>query len=330
MSRDLEAALAVRRGAFRLDAAFTAPGDGITALFGPSGAGKSLLLGALAGFERLESGRVVFDGRVLDDVGLGRRTPPHLREIGIVFQDARLFPHLSVRGNLRYAEARAPQGGGALALEEAAERFDLTALLDRRPRNLSGGEKARVALARAVLARPRLLLLDEPFAALDGVRRRVFVKALRALHEALRIPMIVVTHQIEDVAALADHVVALRAGAVVAAGPLAAATATEAFQALLDARDSGAAAVLRAGEGAAWVRADQVLLAASAPTGLSARHVWPARIASLAQEADGAMLAVLETEAGQALRARVTAEAAAELALAPGRPAWAIVKAHAI
>jgi len=324
----LRAELSLQRGAFRLQAAFEAPLDAITAVFGPSGAGKSLLLAALAGLAGPEATRIALNGRVLDALA------PHRRSVGLVFQDGRLFPHLSVRGNLGYAARRAPPERRRIGFSEVVERFELGPLLDRPVRNLSGGERNRVALARALLAGPELLLLDEPFAALDGRRRQAYLAALREIHAAHGLPMLVVTHQIEDAAALATHLVALQAGRVVAAGLLGEATQSTAFQALLEPRDQGAVLPAGAVAGAqawaagVWLRADAVLLAGEPPRGLSARNVWEARIEGL--EAQGeARLFRLAAPAGPLL-ARVTAQAAHELGLAPGGTVWAIVKAHAL
>ncbi len=315
------------RGAFVLNAQFVAPSDGVTALFGPSGAGKSLTLSLIAGLKRAEAGSVTLADRALSDA------PAHARGVGVVFQDARLFPHLNVRQNLAFAQKRAPRT--LLTLEDAAARFDIAALLERPVRNLSGGEKSRVALARALLSAPDFLLLDEPFAALDGARRAAFLAALRAIHTAFALPMLVVTHQIDDVAALASHVVAMKAGAVVAQGPLAETAATPAFQALLARRDAGAAlpasALRRGGEGggAAWLRADHVLLASEAPRALSARNVFEGAIDAIEVEPDGARLVRTRTPHGAVL-ARVTEDAVRDLALAPGKPVWVIAKAHAL
>ena len=323
----------LRRGAFALSAQFTAPRDGVTALFGASGAGKSLLLSAIAGLSRIERGRIAFGARVLDDVNAGLHVAAHRRGVGLVFQDARLFPHLSVRGNLAFAATRAPAPPD---IDATARAFDIAPLLDRSPRHLSGGERSRVALARAALSAPDLLLLDEPFAALDGARRSEFLATLREMHARLALPMVVVTHQIDDAAALADHLVGLSAGAVTVSGAFAATALTPAFQALLDPRDVGAALAPsafahapRTPAASVWVRADHVLLASEAPRGLSARNVWAGRVVEVKHETSGRRLVHVETTAGGVL-SRITTEAERELGVAPGAPVWAIVKAHAI
>lgn len=321
----LEADIKLTQGRFALDAAFSAP-PGITALFGPSGSGKSTLLLALAGLRPMRGTvRLAGQGR--------EHLPPHRRGIGLVFQDARLFPHRTVRGNLHYAARRAVKPRG---VEEVARFFDIAALLDRPVSNLSGGEKSRVALARALVASPDLLLLDEPFAALDAARRHAFIAVLRAMHRDFALPMLVVSHNIEDVCALAGHVVGLKDGRVAASGPLAETVRRPEFQALLDPRDMGAAlpagglvAGHASGDPALWLRADQVLLAARRPEAISARNVLEGRVLSIAAEEGGSRLVALQTQAGVVL-ARLTAEAVSALALAPDAAAWAVFKAHAL
>jgi molybdate transport system ATP-binding protein len=334
-------ALKVRRGAFNLVADFETPlaeGDeaGITVVFGPSGAGKSMLLTTLAGLNRVDTGKLILGDRVLDDPAAKVRTPPDQRDIGLVFQDARLFPHLSVRGNLDYALKRAPKDRPTINLEQTALQLDISALLDRPVRNLSGGEKSRVALARALLSSPSLLLLDEPFAALDGRRRRAFLALLAEINATRRLPMMVVTHQIEDAAELADHVVVLKEGRVVAAGPTAETMQRAEFLALLDSRDLGARIEARmvSGETASrgrgvWVRADAVMVATEAPRGLSARNVWQGSVRRIDQERDGSVVAWIGTQAGE-IPARITGAAANELRLTVGKPVWAVVKTHAL
>lgn len=334
MNSLLEVEAAVQRGKFGLRAKFAAPLDGVTVVFGPSGAGKSMLLSAVAGLTRLAGGKITLNGRVLDDTASGVRVATHARGIGMLFQDARLFPHLSVRGNLRYADRRRPVGKPAMSLEDVAKRFEVFDLLDRPVRNLSGGEKSRVALARALLSAPDVLLLDEPFAALDGARRRAFIALLGEISREQKLPMMVVTHLIEDAAELGNFVVGLKDGEVVAAGPAKETMASAAFQALLDARDVGArvdGAVVASGQQrrGVWVRADNVLLAATAPHGLSARNVWAGTVADVRREAGGSVLVSVSTDAGYVL-SRITPEAETELAFKTGSPAWAVVKTHAL
>jgi molybdate transport system ATP-binding protein len=322
----LETHLRLTQGSFVLDAEFTAPA-GISALFGPSGAGKSTLLAALAGLKQ-SAGSVRLNGRDVGDI------PPHRRGFGVVFQDARLFPHLTARQNLVYARRRAPHG--RLEPEEVAKFFDIVRLLDRPVGNLSGGEKSRVALARALVSAPDFLLLDEPFAALDGARRRAFIQVLLAAHRQFQIPMLVVSHSIDDAAALASHLVALNEGKVVAQGDFASTALSPAFQALLDPRDIGTAlpqAALQGARGAAvqslWLRADHVLIASEPPLHLSARNILQGRITALAPEDDSSLLVTMETDSGPVL-ARITPEAMRELNLQTKKTAWAVIKAHAV
>lgn len=327
LTADVELAL----GPFRLTAKFTAPGDGITVLFGPSGSGKSSLLSVLAGLRRPDYGAIHLGGRSLDD------TPAHRRGIGLVFQDARLFPHLSVRQNIAYAWKRAPEQTRP-AIAAVAKFFDIAKQLDRPVANLSGGEKSRVALARAVAAAPDFLLLDEPFAALDGARRRAFIQVLADMNRDYRLPMLVVTHDIDDAAALASHLVVLQDGLVVAEGAFAEASRAPVFQALLDRRDTGVAmpaSALRSthdtmGAGRSiWLRADQVLLATEEPRAISARNVLAGEVGAVIAERRDSRLVEVITDAGPVL-SRVTPEAMQDLGLVPGKKAWVLVKAHAI
>jgi len=322
----LSADIKLELGSFRLAAKIAAPGDGITVLFGPSGGGKSTLLSVLAGLRRA-NGTIQLGGHRLD------KRPPHLRGIGLVFQDARLFPHLSVRQNIAYAWKRAPEHKRP-GIEEVAKFFDISAQLDRPVTNLSGGEKSRVALARAVAAAPDFLLLDEPFAALDGQRRRAFIRVLAEMHCNYRLPMMVVTHNIDDAAALATHLVALKDGQVVAEGSFVDTSRMRQFQTLLDIADIGTAipaTSLRSSHGgrSLWLRADQVLLAAEQPRAISARNVLEGEVRAVTPENEGSRLVELETKAGLVL-SRVTPDAADELGLEPGKRAWALVKAHAL
>jgi molybdate transport system ATP-binding protein len=331
MKLDIDIRLAL--GDFRLEARFTAP-DGITVVFGPSGGGKSTLLSAIAGLRRCR-GKIYLGSRTLADCAARLHVPPHKRGLGMVFQDARLFPHLTVRQNIDYAYRRAP-AAQRREVGEVAGFFDIAASLDRPVGNLSGGERSRVALARALVAAPDFLLLDEPFAALDGKRRRSFISTLLEMHRTYGLPMLVVTHDIDDAAALGSHLVGLRDGRVVASGTFSEASRTPSFSALLDLRDLGAALPARALRSvhaasgrSVWLRADQVLLAGEAPRAISARNVLAAEVLSVQWEDEGGLVVHLQTEAGPIL-SRVTTEAARELAIAPGRALWALVKAHTV
>lgn len=211
-------AVAIRRrlGTFDLDVAFTAPADGITMLFGPSGAGKSSILAAIGGLSRPDAGRIAVADRLLFDSAAGVDIPPQRRGIGWVHQDARLFPHLPVEGNLRYGQRRA-RGTHRIGFDEVVEVLAIRSLLGRRVATLSGGERQRVALGRALLSQPALLLLDEPLAALDAPRKREIIGFIARLRGRFGLPMLYVTHDREEVRALADHVVHLAAGRVVPA-----------------------------------------------------------------------------------------------------------------
>lgn len=208
------------RGDFQLRAAFVAPGNGVTALFGPSGCGKTSLLLAVAGLLRPRRGSIIIGETPLFDSATGIDLPAERRRIGLVFQDARLFPHLTVAANLHYGVRRSR----AAPIIDPADLIDLLGLaplLERRPGTLSGGEQQRVAIGRALLAAPRLLLLDEPMAALDATRRTDIRALLARLRTALNIPMLLVTHDFGDVLKLADHLVLMEDGRVTDKGPLA-------------------------------------------------------------------------------------------------------------
>ena len=208
-------------GAFRLDAAFEF-GDraGVTALFGPSGSGKSTVINAIAGLIRPEFGRVVLGGETLLDTDRGVCVPAHARRVGVVFQDTRLFPHLTVKANLLYGWQRASAKADTRGIDAVIALLALDQLLDRRPRTLSGGEKSRVALGRALLMNPRALLLDEPLAALDAARKAEILPYLDRLVRETKIPMLYVSHSLDEVARLADRMVLIDKGRVIAQGSL--------------------------------------------------------------------------------------------------------------
>lgn len=224
-SNAIQARFRLERPGFTLDVDLTLPGHGVSALFGQSGSGKTTCLRALAGLERPPGGYCAVAGEVWQDDARGLFVPPHRRAIGYVFQEASLFPHLNARGNMEFGQKRAPQSAGpdtpAFSLEAVADLLGIAHLLERRPEELSGGERQRVAIGRALLANPRLLLMDEPLAALDLKRKQEILPYLERLHDELAIPMVYVSHAPDEVARLADHLVLLADGRAVASGPLA-------------------------------------------------------------------------------------------------------------
>lgn len=215
----LTARLALSRPGFQLDVALDLPARGITALFGPSGCGKTTVLRALAGLERAR-GAVQVAGQVWQDDARGVFMPPHQRPIGYVIQEAALFPHLTVQRNLVYGLHRIAPAQRQIEVAHAVSLLGIGPLLARAPATLSGGERQRVAIARALLTSPRLLLMDEPLAALDAGRKAEILPYLERLHAELAMPIVYVTHAMDEVARLADHLVVMAAGAVQAEGPL--------------------------------------------------------------------------------------------------------------
>src|SRR5260221_2308566 len=213
----LSVAIECRLGAFRLPATFQA-GECITALFGRSGAGKTSVVNAIAGILRPDRGRIDINGVTVFDAAGGVDVPTPKRRVGYVFQEGRLFPHLSVRQNLNYAGLFS-RGMPASELEHVVELLGLRDLLDRRPGYLSGGEKQRVAIGRALLSSPRLLLLDEPLASLDAPRKSEVLQYVELIRDEVKVPIVYVSHAVEEVVRIADTVVLMSAGAVVATGP---------------------------------------------------------------------------------------------------------------
>jgi molybdate transport system ATP-binding protein len=208
-----------RLGAFQLAARFETEAR-VTALFGPSGAGKTTLINMIAGLIAPDRGRIMYRGKLLFDAAGKVNLPPHRRRFGYVFQDGRLFPHLTVRGNLEYGRRMYRLRRDAGELERIVAMLDIGQLLDRRPGKLSGGERQRVAIGRALLMRPLLLLLDEPLASLDAARKAEIMPYLERLRDEAQVPMIYVTHQPDDARRLATTVVRIEAGRVAAVGGL--------------------------------------------------------------------------------------------------------------
>jgi molybdate transport system ATP-binding protein len=351
--------LALARAAFRLDVDIDLPPHGITVLFGPSGSGKTTVLRCVAGLERGD-GHVQVAGQSWQDDSRRLFLPAWQRPVGYVFQEAGLFPHLDVRGNLRYAQKRAHAGGTPIALDAVVALLGIGHLLDRRSHDLSGGERQRVAIARALATQPELLLLDEPLASLDAARRREVLPWLEQLRDELRIPMLYVTHAPDEAARLADTLVLMDQGRVVAHGPPGAVLARSDLPL---ARDEDAGALLHAtvaerdtrwhlarmafAGGSLWLRDDGL------PEGTAVRVRVLARDVSLANEApDPDAMSIqnalactvrridpaahpsqvlVQLACGDSLLlARVTARAADALALAPGRPVWSQVKSAAL
>ena len=209
--------VALRLGAFDLDVAFENDA-GITALFGRSGSGKSMTINLIAGLKRPDRGSIVLDGRVLVDTEAYIFVPAYRRRVGLVFQDAQPFPHLSVRQNLLFGRWFAPKAAASIPFAQVVETLGIGHLLERKPARLSGGEKQRVAMGRALLASPEILLMDEPLASLDTERKLEILPLIESLRDNLRIPIVYVSHAIEEVARLASRVVVLDNGHVVAAG----------------------------------------------------------------------------------------------------------------
>ena len=205
-------------GEFTIDVSFTG-GEGATALFGPSGAGKTSVINMIAGLLRPDAGRIALDDTVFFDSGRGINMPVPQRRIGYVFQEGRLFPHLSVRHNLEYGRWMAGHAADEAAFDRVADLLDIRQLLERRPGKLSGGERQRVAVGRALLMRPRLLLLDEPLASLDTARKRDILPYLERLRDQARVPIIYVSHNAAEVKRIAGHVIRLDAGKIVETGP---------------------------------------------------------------------------------------------------------------
>ena len=220
MTSEIRARFRVDRGNFSLAIDLTLPGGGVTALFGPSGSGKTTCLRAMAGLERAADGLFAIGDTVWQDEAGKHFVPTHRRNLGMVFQEASLFPHLSVRGNMDFGQKRVSTATDGFALPDVASMLGIAHLLERMPGQLSGGERQRVAIARALLAAPRILLMDEPLAGLDLARKREVLPYLERLHRELAIPLIYVSHAHDEVARLADHIVLLDHGMAIASGPL--------------------------------------------------------------------------------------------------------------
>lgn len=337
----------------------TAPAGGVTALFGPSGSGKTTLLRAIAGFETPDAGRILFGGETWFDRAQGVNLAPRRRGAGFMFQDARLFPHLDVEGNLRYAEARSSAGGDRrFSFDDIVRRFALAPLLARRTGALSGGEAQRVALARTLLTRPSLLLLDEPLAALDRARRSEILPWLDELADGFGLPILYVSHDLDEVVRLATRMMVLKDGRVAAFGPTADVVNAASPD---DFAGAGASAVLdgvvvrhdprlhltevrladamfslpinpRLAPGDAVrlrIAARDIAIALNPPEGISVRNILAGEVSAIdADPASPYALIDVRTACG-VVRARITRAAVEALGLAPGDKVCALIKSAA-
>jgi molybdate transport system ATP-binding protein len=341
---------------FSLNVDLTLPDQGVTALFGHSGSGKTTLLRCIAGLERASAGYLSVAGEVWQDGDFF--LPTHKRPLGYVFQEASLFPHLSIRRNLEYGMRRVPAGARRVSLDHAIELLGIGHLLERRPGRLSGGERQRVAIARALALSPRILLMDEPLAALDLARKQEILPYLERLHDELEIPILYVSHSPDEVARLADHIVAMEGGRAVAQGPLSATLARldlpiklgEEVGVVLDGvvseRDEAwhLARVDFAG-GGVWVRdadlpighhvrvrilARDVSLSLAHQDGTSIQNLLQGTVADMADDTHPALSLVRVEVGGTSIVARLTKRAAAALDLATGKSVWVQIKAVAL
>lgn len=359
MSR-VEAALAHRRGEFTLDVSLQLEGRAVTTLSGRSGSGKTTLLRCLAGLERPRAGRISLDGETWFDAAAGLHVPPHRRAVGFVTQEAHLFPHLTVEKNLSYGAERARGRPGLADNRTLVEELGIAPLLGRRVEHLSGGERQRVALGRALLARPRLLLLDEPVSALDESGTGEVLEALERVLAALPVPCLYVSHDLREAARLADRMLWLDAGRVVADGPVSQVLsdprlpfaqeedAESVIAGRIEAVDAGTGLASVAFDGGLlWIaasrstvpgtpvrvriRARDVSLALRRPEAISVLNILEGRVLEMADARSAASQALVRVDVGGCrLLSRVTRRSVAELGLAPGATVWALVKSAAL
>ena len=352
----LELDIQLRLGAFSLNAQFSSDAP-VTALFGRSGSGKTTVLNAIAGLVTPERGRIAVGSAVFFD-GNGTRVPVQQRRVGYVFQEGRLLPHLSVRQNLLYGRFFTAESERYADFERIVRLLDLGHLLPRRPHGLSGGEQQRVAIGRALLASPRILLMDEPLASLDTPRKAEILYYVERLRDEVRVPIVYVSHAIDEVVRLADIVVLMSEGQVAGAGPVAEMAGRMELRPYLGRFEGGAVIETRvAAHDMEWglarldfpggslyapdvdalvgepvrvrIRARDVSLATERPQGLSMQNVVAGKVRAIG-DAAGASVDVQVDAAGTPIIARVTRKAVAELGLAPGKPVFALIKSVAI
>jgi len=358
VSGDLTLRLRLPRAGFELDIDLRLPGSGVTVLFGPSGSGKTSILRCVAGLERAQDARIVVDGETWQDDAARVFLPTHRRALGYVFQEASLFAHLDVRGNLDFGRKRSRSAEAARTLADAVELLGIGHLLGRQVGQLSGGERQRVAIARALATQPRILLLDEPLAALDAARRQEILPWLEKMHTELKLPMLYVTHSADELARLADHVVMLEEGKVKAAGPVDAvlsslegpAAAGEDAGALVHgvvAERSAEWQLMRVDfdRGTLWLRdsgmavgsavrlkilARDVSLTTREPAETSIQNHFPCVVESVAEASHPSQVMLLVRCGSTALLARITHRALFDLGLQAGSAAWVQVKSVAL
>jgi molybdate transport system ATP-binding protein len=353
----LQVRLQRRLGDFEIDVDFRA-GPGITALFGRSGCGKTSIVNMIAGLLKPDRGSVSVDGRVLYDSAGGIDVPVHRRRVACVFQDARLFPNLSVRKNLLYGWRLSPREARYTSFEHVVDLLGIGFLLDRRPGALSGGERQRVAIGRALLTSPSILLMDEPLASLDAQRKAEIVPYIERLRRDFGLSMVYVSHAVEEVLRLADTVVMLQNGRVSAVGPLEQTLGRIDLYPVMGRKEAGsilaalviahddpdALTTLRFDGGTLQiprvnlppgthlrihVRARDVALAVQRPDGISIRNILPGRVTEMADSA-GAYVEVKVAVGGSSLVSRITRQAARELRIAIGHDVYALIKSIAI
>ncbi|MBI6629927.1 molybdenum ABC transporter ATP-binding protein [Pontibaca salina] len=351
----LSVSLTHRLGQFDLDVSFEAPA-GLTVLFGQSGSGKTTVINAVAGLLKAQAGRIALDDWVLEDSAQRLWLPPHRRKLGYIFQESRLFPHFTVRQNLRYASWFARRDGPGESLSRVVEMLGIGHLLDRRPALLSGGEKQRVAIGRALLAAPRLILADEPLAALDEARKAEIMPYFERLRDEVAVPILYVSHSPAEVVRLATTVVALQNGRVARVGspaevfgdPTIAPAGVRGIGAVLEARvvarhadglselAAGAARLFLAGVDLApgkplrvRIAAHDVMLSLQRPEGVSALNILSGHVEAVRLGDGPAAIISVQTSAGRLL-SHVTQRSVAALGLKPGVACHAIIKTLAI
>jgi molybdate transport system ATP-binding protein len=353
----IDVAIRKKLASFTLDVAFTAPSSGVTALFGASGSGKTSIVQSIAGGLTPDAGRIAIGDVVFFDRDHGIDLPIHLRRVGYVFQDARLFPHLSVRSNLEYGLKRA-KAARVIGTDTVVELLGLEGLLDRRTHKLSGGERQRVAIGRALLAQPALLLMDEPLSSLDPARKAELLPYIEGLRDSLGLPILYISHAFDEVVRLADHLVVMEAGRVAQAGPFLELASRPELTPLIGRFEAGsvlactvaahddhlrlttldfaggqlrvprialaAGTILRV-----QIKARDVALSLSRPMDVSITNRLPGRIIGITR-GDGPYVDVAIDIGGVRLQSLITGESSSRLGLEPGLQVWALIKSVAV